>query len=67
MIEVLINNQPRKLSAETTVAELLQDLEIKKEGTAIAVNDQVVPRSKHGEHRVLDGDRLEIIRAVGGG
>jgi sulfur carrier protein len=67
VIDVTINGNARRLDQEATIEELLKKLGIPKEGAAIAVNGAVVPRSKHSEHMIADGDRLEIIRAVGGG
>jgi len=31
------------------------------------VNLEVVPRGRHAEHALREGDRVEIIHAVGGG
>jgi sulfur carrier protein len=67
MIDVIVNNQPHKISKELTIENLLQQLEIQKEGTAVAVNNSVVPRSEHENFKLTNGDNLEIIRAVGGG
>jgi sulfur carrier protein len=52
-----------------TVAELLRlmDIDPTRRGTAVALNDTVVPRARWDEIQLKDGDRLEIIRAVQGG
>jgi sulfur carrier protein len=34
---------------------------------AVAINTQVVPRSRFAEVRIAPGDRVEVIHAVGGG
>ena len=34
---------------------------------ALERNGEIVPRSRFGEVRIVDGDRLEIVVAVGGG
>ena len=36
-------------------------------GVAVEVNCQIVPRARHAEHVLADGDRLEIVTLVGGG
>ena len=64
---VTINGQPRELPAPLTIAALLQTLEIQPRATAVEVNLQLVPRARHEEHVLADGDRLEIIKLVGGG
>ena len=67
MIDIVVNSKPHQISKESTVESLLKDLEVQIEGTAVAVNDSVVPRSEHRNFKLTDGDNLEIIRAVGGG
>ena len=47
--------------------ELLEGLELGGKRVAVAVNRDVVIRSRHGSHRIADGDRIEILEAVGGG
>ena len=64
---ITINGQTRELPAPLTVAELLQRLETSPRGKAIEVNEQIVPRSRHAEFRLADGDKLEIVSLVGGG
>jgi len=47
-----------------TVALLLGDLPA---GRAVAVNDEVVPRSEHGSRVLDEGDTVEVVEAVAGG
>lgn len=51
-------------TAAHTVALLLGEL---PPGHAVAVNDEVVPRSAHCTHPVTEGDRVEVVEAVAGG
>jgi len=67
MINITINNEPHDLEQGSTVAAIMELLKIEKRGTAVAVNDKVVPRSEHPNYVVNHGDRIEVIRAVGGG
>jgi sulfur carrier protein len=57
------------VTPEMTVASLLNHLGIEggQKGIAVAVNDEVVPRSQWSAHELADGDRVEIIRATQGG
>ncbi len=64
---VTVNGQPRDLRDGTTVADLLALLGAKQTGIAVACNDAVVRRSRFGAHRIVHGDRIEIIQAVAGG
>ncbi len=64
---VLVNGERRELKSPATVAELLERLELPLRGVAVEVNEQIVPRTRHAEHRLAEGDRLEIVSLVGGG
>ena len=68
MIEVEINGQKRSIAEVSTVRSLLEELGIAdREGTAVAVNMEVVPRRTHAATPLQAGDRIEIVQAVGGG
>jgi sulfur carrier protein len=68
MIEVEINGQKRSIAAVSTVRSLLEELGIAdREGTAVAVNLEVIPRRTHAATPLRAGDRIEIVQAVGGG
>jgi len=47
--------------------QLLDDLGLTARRVAVAVNRDVVPRSTFTTHRLMAGDRVEILEAVGGG
>ncbi|BDE05701.1 thiamine biosynthesis protein ThiS [Vulcanimicrobium alpinum] len=64
---VSINGESREVADGATLASLLDMLGVRRDGTAVALNDDVVPRARHDDTRVRDGDRLEIIVAVAGG
>jgi sulfur carrier protein len=66
-VEVQVNGQRRVFEPAPTVAELLDLLGVRAEGVAVAVDRQVVPRSRFAEVRVADGQQVEVLRAVGGG
>ena len=62
-----VNGTARQADAGTTLASLLDVLGVRRDGTAVALNDDVVPRAEHPHTVLRDGDRLEIIVAVAGG
>jgi sulfur carrier protein len=67
-MQLTINGKSRTFAAEVaTVADLVHALGL--EGTRIAVekNGAIVPKSRHADTALVDGDRLEIVGAVGGG
>ena len=67
MITLRINGEPRQFPAPLSIAELVAALDLTGKRIAIEVNGDIVPRSQHDAARVADGDRLEIVVAVGGG
>lgn len=69
---ITVNGDPLTnfiVDADTTVASLLNHLGVAggQKGIAVAINDEVVPRSQWPTHLVVDGDRIELIRATQGG
>jgi sulfur carrier protein len=62
-----VNGQPREAPDETTVAALLEQLRLDGKPVAVEVNLELVPKQRHAEHRLRDGDKLEIVTLVGGG
>ncbi len=67
MITVHINGQPQVFEARLTLAELLTRIDLAGKRLAVERNGDIVPRSQHGDAVIVDGDRLEIVVAVGGG
>ena len=64
---ILVNGEPRSLPAESSVTDLIASLALTGRKLAVAVNRDIVPRARHASHRLMDGDRVEILEAVGGG
>lgn len=65
-MHLLINGQSRQSTA-TTLAELLNELQLNPEHLAVELNQAIVARDRFAEIRLQDGDRLEVIQFVGGG
>ena len=63
----MLNGQDHDAPDGATVAALLGQLGLADRKVAVEVNQEVVPRSRHGEHQLGAGDRVEIIHAIGGG
>jgi sulfur carrier protein len=49
------------------VAHLVSTLALEGKRLAIECNGEIVPRSQFAEKQLMDGDKLEIVGAVGGG
>jgi sulfur carrier protein len=63
---VFVNGEEREVQQGLTVEGLLAQLNVPGEGVAVALNGQVVVRGDRGR-ALQPGDRVELIRAVGGG
>jgi sulfur carrier protein len=66
-MEISLNGQAEAVEEGITVAELMQRKLPQVQRVAVEVNLEIVPRSQHGSHVLRAGDRVEIVRAIGGG
>lgn len=67
MITVYVNGAARQLADHCNIALLVDELGYTGKRIAIECNADIVPRSLYAQHMLHDGDRLEIVGAVGGG
>lgn len=66
-VEVILNGQPHTLPTGATVASLVAGLGINPRHVAVELNLEVIPRGRHAEQPIVEGDRLEVVTLVGGG
>ncbi len=55
------------LTSAPTVEQLLESLGLAGRRIAVEVNEEIVPRSEHATTRLIEGDRVEVVHAIGGG
>lgn len=67
MIQVTLNGQPTALPPDLTVLALLELRGLAGKRLAVERNGEIVPRARHAEVSLAEGDRIEIVVAVGGG
>lgn len=67
MISITVNGEQRRLEAPLTCAGLLALLGLAGKRVAFERNGEIVPRSSLEAHALVDGDKIEIVVAVGGG
>jgi len=67
MIEVTVNGKAHRFERPLEIAALLARLELGGRKIAVERNGEIVPKSAHAGTRIENGDRLEIVVAVGGG
>ena len=65
-MQILFNDQPMQCAAGQTVHELLEQLDQRQAGAALAINQQIVPREQWAQHIVQDGDQILLFRLLQG-
>ena len=66
-MRISVNGEPREVHDGITVLELLQTLSVMQARVAVEVNAEVVRKARHAEHRLCEGDKIEVVTFVGGG
>jgi sulfur carrier protein len=67
MIQVTVNGSAHRFDGAPHLAALIEQLELAGKKIAVERNGEIVPKSAHRTTLLSDGDRLEIVVAVGGG
>ena len=65
--EIELNGEPYRLENSATLQDLVAALDLSGKALAVAVNRQVVPRQRWSEHSLQAADKVDIVRAIGGG
>jgi len=63
---IFLNGEQRSVES-SNLQDLLDELQLGGKRIAIELNFEIVPRSNFAETRVREGDRIEIVQAIGGG
>ncbi len=66
-MKITLNGESRDIDAVRTVADLLAHAGYGDRRVAVEVNRAIVPRSEHASRALAEGDRFEIVHAIGGG
>lgn len=67
-MQLIINGKPRIFDCSAfTLAHLVTQLNLEGKRLAVECNGEIVPRSQFAQTQLTDGDKLEIVGAVGGG
>jgi sulfur carrier protein len=67
MLDIELNGEPYRLPQGQTLDDLVRALGIGHQAVALAVNREVVPRQQWNERPLVQQDRVDIVRAIGGG
>lgn len=66
-MNIKINGETREVGDGCTLDSLLDLAGVKRQGIAVELNREIVPKRLHGETRLREGDSVEVVRMVGGG
>lgn len=66
-MQIELNSESRTLGDRCSVADLVRELGLDGRRLAVEVNGDIVPGAAHAQRRLADGDRVEIVHAIGGG
>ena len=66
-MQISLNGEPRLLPDAFSVAALVESLGYTGKRIAVERNGEIVPRGRHADILLSEGDRIEIVVAVGGG
>ncbi|AMU97519.1 thiamine biosynthesis protein ThiS [Xanthomonas citri pv. fuscans] len=66
-MNIQLNGTPRALPDNLPLAALLEQEGLAQRRVAVEVNGEIVPRGRHAEHALREGDVVEIVHALGGG
>ncbi|MBI1846147.1 MAG: sulfur carrier protein ThiS [Candidatus Rokubacteria bacterium] len=66
-MKVSVNGRAMNLDDDLSVEALLQQLGVNRRFMAVAVNREITPRTRYGQTVLREGDRVEIVRPMGGG
>lgn len=66
-MQVQVNGDAMELPEGATLTTLIETMALAGKRLAVEVNEDIVPRSRHSEFTLSDGDRVEVVHAIGGG
>jgi sulfur carrier protein len=66
-MDILLNGEPCRIHPDASLAELMEQQGLGQRRVAVEINGEIVPRGRHAEQRLQEGDRIEIVHALGGG
>lgn len=66
-MQIELNGEPKTLADGSSVAGLVGELGLNARRLAVEVNGNIIPSTSHAECALTEGDRVEIVHAIGGG
>ncbi|MDD2134541.1 sulfur carrier protein ThiS [Pseudomonas kurunegalensis] len=66
-MRVNLNGEVFNLPLDATVEKMVELLGLSNRRIAVELNQDIVPRSLYAVTEICEGDRLEVVHAIGGG
>jgi sulfur carrier protein len=67
MINISLNNELKQVETNTPLNDALIQWGFGEAKIAVAINGEFVPRSTYSQREILAGDKIDIVKPVGGG
>ena len=64
---IQVNGDSLEVQEGASVADLIEQLGLGERRVAVELNLEIVPRSRHAGTKLSQGDRVEVVHAIGGG
>ena len=64
---IVVNGKPMEVADALSVEGLLRHLNVSRQFTAVAVNREITRKAEYGSVTLREGDKVEIVRPMGGG
>jgi len=66
-MNIQLNGRPYDVTSSCSVADLIKSLGYAGKRIAVEHNGEIVPKSRHADVFLSEGDQIEVVVAVGGG
>ncbi len=66
-MNIFVNQKKIIISKESTIINILANLDIEDKYLAVEINETILPKSEYGKYIIRENDKIEIINAIGGG
>ena len=67
VLSIVLNGEPFELSKQVSIVELFDLLELSSKFMAVEVNNEIIFRDSWESFLINQGDKIELVRAIGGG
>ena len=67
IMNIFVNQKKIIISKESTIINILANLDIEDKYLAVEINENILPKSEYDKYIIQENDKIEIINAIGGG